>query len=263
MDRGPDRPGPRAELGGHDLDLGQRRRVHAVPHLRPDRVEQEVAGRRDAAADDDPVGRQDGDHVADPDAEIAADLGQPGQCPGVAGPGRFDRRLGRRGPARRGDPVGTRERLETAVVAAAARRPIRIDRLVPDLAGRAVVPEHDPAVDRDHPTDARPEGEADHRRRPAARPEAELRQPERAGVVDQVDGDAEDGRHRGRDRTARPVAGMLTRNRVVPATGSYSPGTPTPSDRIRGRRSIALRPVSAIRPMTASGPSPEPVGTCP
>ena len=65
--------------------------------------------------------------------------------------------------------------------------------------------------------------------------------------------------------TGRPAQspGMLTRNRVVPATGSYSPGTPTPSERIRGQRSIALRPVSAIRPMTASGPSAEPVGTWP
>ena len=201
------------------------------PHLRPDRVEQEVAGRRDPAADDDPVRRDDGDHVADPDAEIAADLGQPGECPGVAGPGRFDRLLGGRGPARRGDPVGTGERLETAVVAAAARRPVRIDRLVADLAGRAVVPEQDPAVDRDHAADARPEGQPDHRRRAAPRPEPQLGQPERAGVVDQ----------RGRACRGWPPPGprpdgpsqspgMLTRNRVAPATGSYSPGTPTPSE---------------------------------
>ena len=162
---------------GHDLDLVERRRPDPPPHLGPDRVEQQVAGRRDPAADDDPVGRDDRDHVGDADPEVAADLGQPGQRPRVAGPGRCDRLLGRRRPAGRGDPVGPRERLETAAVAAAARRPVRVDRLVADLAGRAVVAEMDPAVDGDDAADAGAERQPDHRatRRgppPAAAPPA-------------------------------------------------------------------------------------------
>ena len=42
---------------GHDLDLVERRRADPPPELVADRAEQQVGGRRDAAADDDPVGR--------------------------------------------------------------------------------------------------------------------------------------------------------------------------------------------------------------
>ena len=59
--------------------------------LGADRVEQQVAGRGDPAADDHPVGRDDDDHVGDADAQVAPDPGQPGQRPLVAGAGRLAR----------------------------------------------------------------------------------------------------------------------------------------------------------------------------
>ena len=126
------------------------------------------ANRRSPAAATPPPmttrsGEMHDDHVGDPDAQVAADQGQPLERPRIAGPGAGHRLLGGRRPARRGDPVGARERLEAAVVAAAARRPVRVDRLVAQLAGRPVVALVDPAVDRDHAADPGPEREADHR----------------------------------------------------------------------------------------------------
>ena len=72
--------------------------------------------------------------------------------------------------------------------------------------------------------------------------------------------DASTGRATGRSSQS---PGMLTRKRVVPAAGSYRPGTPTPSEAISGQRASAAAPVPASRPMTASGPSPATVGVCP
>ena len=54
-------------------------------------------------------------------------------------------------------------------------RPVRVDRLVADLAGRPVVAEMDLAVDRDHAADARAERQPDERRAPRARPRAAAR----------------------------------------------------------------------------------------
>ena len=133
--------------------------------------------RRDPAADHDPVRRDDRDHVRDPDAEIAA---RPGR--------------GRPSPARRRPGPATNASSAVAVPHAAAiwsaranasrqprlpqphHRPVGIDRLVAELAGRAVVALVDPAVDRDHAADPGPERQPDHRatrrarRRAAARP---------------------------------------------------------------------------------------------
>ncbi len=94
------------------------------------------------------------DHVGDPDPEIATDLGEALDRPGVAGPGPRDRLLGRGGPAGGGDLVGPCEGLEAAAVPAAAPGPVGLDRLVTDLAGRAVVALVDPAVHGDHAADA-------------------------------------------------------------------------------------------------------------
>ena len=57
--------------------------------------------------------------------------------------------------------------------------------------------------------------------------------------------------------------GTLTRNRVVPAAGSYRPGTPTPAETIPGHAAMTSAPIAARRPTTASGPSCAGVGPCP
>ena len=71
------------------------------------------------------------DHVGDPDPQIPADLGQSRLAPSRRPLRRGDCRLDGLGPARLGDPVGAGERLDAAVIAAAAQRPVGIDRLVP------------------------------------------------------------------------------------------------------------------------------------
>ena len=116
----------------------------------------------------------------------------------------LDGLLGGRRPAGRRDLVGAGERLEAAAVAAAARRPVGIDRLVAELAGRAVVALVDAAVDGDHAADARPEREPDHRRRAACRAQAELGEAERPGVVDQARRQPERRRRPARPRAGRP-----------------------------------------------------------
>ncbi len=81
-----------------------------------------------------------------------------------------------------------------------APRPVGLDGLVPELAGGAVMTLEHGAADRDDAADARPEGEADHRRGAPAGTETELREPERPGIVDEM----------GRDLSAAPTG---------PATG--------------------------------------------
>ena len=71
------------------------------------------------------------------------------------------------------------ERLDAAAVPAPAQRTVGIDRLVADLAGRAVVALVDPSINRDHPADARPERQPDHRGRATAGTEPQLGKPER------------------------------------------------------------------------------------
>ena len=143
--------------------------------------------------------------LAMPMPEVAADLA-PGPSIARASPARaaLDRLLGRRGAAGRGDPVGPGERLEAAAVAAAAPRPVGVDRLVADLAGRPVVALVDAAVDRDHAADAGPERQPDHRRGAASGAEPELGEPERPRVVDQARPAAERVADRAGDRLARP-----------------------------------------------------------
>ena len=141
-----------------------------------------------------------------------------------------DRLLGRGGPAGQRDLVGPRERLEAATVAAAAPRPVGVDRLVAELAGRPVVALVDPAVDRDHAAHAGPEREPDHRRRPAAGAQPQLRQPERPRVVDQERRHAHRVGHRPRDRVPGPRTRARSRGTGSrPVAGSYRPGTPIPT----------------------------------
>ena len=175
-------------------------------HLGPDRVEQQLAGSRDPAADDDPVRGDDRDHVADPDPEVAPDAREPVERPLIAGPGCRDGGFDGLGPAGLGDAVGPGEGLEAAVVAAVARRTVGVDDLVPDLTGRPVVTEMDVAVDGDDPADAGAKGQPDHRVRAAGGAQPQLGQAERPGVVDERAGDGERRRYRSRDGSALPVA---------------------------------------------------------
>ena len=149
VDRRADRAGPRPELGDDDLDLGRAtssgRGARSSARIGPSSRSRRG---RDPAADHDPVRGDDRDHVGDPDPEIAADLGEPVERAPIAGAGARDRLLGRGRPARGGDLVGAGERLEAAAVAAAAPRPVRLDRLVAELAGGPVVPLDDVPVDR-------------------------------------------------------------------------------------------------------------------
>ena len=203
-------------------------------------LEQQVAGRGDPAADDDPVRRDDGDHVGDADPEIAPDLGEAVDRPDVAGAGPLDRLLGGGGAAGRGDLVGPREGLEAAAVPAAAPRAVRVDRLVAELAGRPVVPEQDPAVDGDHPADAGPERQPDQRGRAAAGAQAQLGEAERAGVVDERAPAARGPRRPGRRRAVRPTArGSSPGSGSCRPPGRTSPGTPIPTDETPGQRPIA------------------------
>src|SRR3954469_407096 len=110
---------------------------------------------------------------------------------GIAGARETHCLLGRACPARLRNPVRAYEGLEASPVAAAAQRSVRLDRLMPDLPGRAVVPLEDLAVDGDHPADARPKRESDHRVGAASGPEPELGEPEGPRVVDQRDRAAE------------------------------------------------------------------------
>ena len=71
------------------------------------------------------------------------------------------------------------------MVPAVARRTVRVDGLVADLAGRPVVAEVDPAVDGDHAADPGAQGQADHRPRPTPGAQTQLREAEGTGVVDQ------------------------------------------------------------------------------
>ena len=208
MDGRADGARPRPELGRDQLDAVEGRRLHPLPQLGPDRLEQQV-GRScaDAAADDDPVGRDDGDHVGDADPEVAPDLGEPVDRACVAGPRAGHGLLGRRGPAGRRDPVGPGERLDAAAVPAAAQRPVGIDRLVADLAGRAVVALVDPPVDRDHAADARAERQPDHRGRATAGTEPQLGKPERPRVVDEDRRQADRFADRAGDGLAGPRTG--------------------------------------------------------
>jgi hypothetical protein len=170
--RRPDRPGPCPQLGGHELDLVEGGGSDALSELLADRLEQEVARRGDAATDDHPIGRDDRDHVGDADPEVAPDDGQSGEGSRVAGLGGHDGRLGRGRPAGGGDAIRPGERLETAMVPAATRRAVGVDRLMADLTGRAVVAELDAAVDGDHAADPGSERQADDRSGASPGPQA-------------------------------------------------------------------------------------------
>ncbi len=169
MDGGADRPGPRPELGGHQAHAVERRRVDALEQLGLDGAAQQVEGGRDAAADDDHVGRDDRDHVGDADAQVAPDEGEADDGPRIGRTGRLEGRLGGLRAAGGGDAIGPGEGLQAAAVAAAAQRAVGVERLMAELAARPVVALVDVAIDGDDAPDAGAQRQPDHRGRPRDR----------------------------------------------------------------------------------------------
>ena len=224
-------------------------------------------------------GEMHGDHVGDPDAEVGADPVE----------GRRSRPRPRPGPPPRPPPRSpsrTPRRCRSARANASRQPwlpqlhggPVRIDRLVADLAGRAVVAEVDLAVDRDDAADAGPEGQPDHRARaprPApsrssARPNARASLMSPVGMPSRRLGPGPDGSRRPR----RPGGSRGTGSRR--ATGSYSPGTPMPMrrsgparrlgpagrSRRTGRRRRPGPPAARVGDLAAVEAPPAPSSSC-
>ena len=182
--RGADRPGCGPELGAHDL--ADRRHPHPRRDCAPQRAEERLADPGDAAAEHDPFRRQREDGVRNGDRER---IGDP--LPARAAPSQ---------------PLDAVDGFDAAAVAAAADRRVRrrVDRLVPELAGLTVEPFVQPATDDDSAADSRAERVAGDRVVAAAGAERRLGEREGAGVVDQVDRDAERLGHGAGDERLRP-----------------------------------------------------------
>ena len=134
--------------------------------------------------------------------------GEPGDGRRVPGAGRLHGLLGGRGPAGRGDAVGAGERLQAAAVAAAAWRPVGLDRLVAELAAGPVVARWTrPSMAMTPPTPV-PSVSPIIDEAPASGTQPQLGEPERPRVVDEG----------GRAGRARAPTG--------PATGPARPRPP-------------------------------------
>ena len=178
------------------------------PQLRHDRLDD----RAPPALDQPPPRmmrsrRQQRHGVGEADAEVAPDLGEARATPAHRRPpvpARWPpRAVGR--AADDGDLVGPCVGFHAAAVAAAAPRPVGVDRLVAQLAGLATEALHDLAAEAMTPPTPVPRVRPMNGRAPPC-PEAQLRQPEGARVVD--DGR---GQPRGRRRPARPPASPTSR----------------------------------------------------
>ena len=170
-----------------------------------------------------PVGCHQHDRVGDADAQVSTGLGQPGDGARVASTGRRDRLLDRVRAADLRDLLRPAERLDAAAIAAVAEWTIRVDDLVADLAGRALVALEHLTVDRDDTPDAGAQCQADHRADTPARTKSQLREPEGPGVVDERRRQPQRRRHGTCDRHAPPATGHVdqelrgTGRRVVQA----------------------------------------------
>src|SRR2546426_3544463 len=107
-----DRAGPDAELGTDDLDPVHIRHMNATHELPPERVEQDVAGRGNPAADYDSIHTDQYDHVAGADPQVAPGIDQTLLGTRVAGSRRGDRLLNARLAASRGDRIGPGQRFQ-------------------------------------------------------------------------------------------------------------------------------------------------------
>ena len=205
----------------------------------------------------DPLGRDDRDHVGDPDPEISTDLGE-------------RRRSRRASPARARAIASSAVAVPHAAAIWSARAnasrqprlpqphhgPVGLDRLVADLAGRAVVSLVDPAVDRDHATDPGPQREPDHRRgAPRPAPSRSSASPNARASLIRNAGQAKRVTDRTRDRLAGPRAGQVDQEprragrRVVQPRARRCPTVWTP-----GQRAIASRAHLREPRHHASGP---------
>src|SRR5206468_2918705 len=144
-----------------------------------------------------------------PDPEVAANQREALARADVTRACPCDPFLGRRGPARGGDAVGSSERLQAAAVPTAARGPVGLERLVPDLTGGAVVRLDHAAVNGDDSPHTRPERESDHRGGAPAGAQAKLRETERTRVVDQERRQPQRRADRARHGLPGPFAGKV------------------------------------------------------
>src|SRR6478735_5890365 len=207
---GPDETGIAAEHGAHDPRL----RTVAAPRELPaegltGRADEHLVGRAHATADDEEAGVEGRGEVGQPDTEPLADVGEQLARGRVALPGGLgDEGTGQRVgvAAETGEQVGDDGRpgldhgaglahervaagvlLPAATVAALAARAARHDLHVAELAGDAVPPALDVAVDDEGAADARAERDDDDVRLSPGGTEGRLGPGRGIGVV--VDGD--------------------------------------------------------------------------
>src|SRR5437660_5832221 len=117
---GADRPGPDAKLGANHVDRVDVGDEHPPPELRPQRLEEDLSGGGDAAADDHAIDAQQHEHVAHANAQILSGGDQALLGFAVSGMGGLHALLDGRPPADGDDRVSFRQGLEAAPVAAVA-----------------------------------------------------------------------------------------------------------------------------------------------
>src|SRR6478735_3716973 len=173
---GPDETGIAAEHGAHDPRL----RTVAAPRELPaegltGRADEHLVGRAHSTADDEEAGVEGRGEVGQPDTEPLAEVGDDGR-PGLD-----------HGAGLAHERVAAGVLLPAATVAALAARAARHDLHVAELAGDAVPPALDVAVDDEGAADARAERDDDDVRLSPGGTEGRLGPGRGIGVV--VDGD--------------------------------------------------------------------------
>ena len=224
----------RAQLGGHDRDLVDRRDAGAAAQLGAQRLEQEIARVGDAAADHDSLRPQQHDRAREHAAHVLAGAGERGSRLRVTRPRR------RAASATVGCPAAAAIASAPAIRSRQPRLPqphsgpVRIHGRVADLA-RVTEPEMEAAVDHHAAADAGAEGDADEIAGAAAGAEPQLRERERADVVDQRDRPPERRADRPRDRAPDPVAEQVRQQRAGAAlarrSGPAARARPSPARR--------------------------------
>jgi hypothetical protein len=168
--------------------------------------EQELAGLRDAAADDDSLGRDEDGQVRDCDPDVRRRTAYGLPCSLVATARRND------DVVERGPLGGCRDRpcagqgLEAAAVSAAAERAVLDHGVVTDLAGSILDAEMKAAPDYETTADPGSADDAQDVLGAAGSSDPRLRERERVAVVDQAHGPVEGICERFGDRPADPVA---------------------------------------------------------
>src|SRR6185503_14859823 len=115
---------------------------------------------------------------------------------------------------------------ETAVIAAVAGWSKRVDRLMAQLTGRAVVPLVHATVYDHYAANAGSQCQANHRRRASSGTQLVFGQAEGAGVIDHVSRQAELATNRLRQRLACPRPRQIDQESNVTALGVVKPRHP-------------------------------------